>query len=514
MSTATPNCIACSKNKAEFEVKGSHYCQDCYFNLPSEPIQTKKAASQTSKQEESKSQTEGGAAKKALGQKSCYHCKKALDSSQVSDIEGLCLDCAEKAKKGIDLSQKVEEVAFADQVCFKCKRNLKDLPTIQSNENKNYYCMDCYFEESNKTSDKYEGALNDPDHFTYIIFTLAKDEEGERESPENYFSGYLQLNKKDLNKIKAYYIYSTVQRLPATIPEYFSSVVPLSRYQFIITGGCIAQDFIPTSVCLGLVFNKTENYFSLGKLDPMLYPRYAHCSVIIGQELYVLGGLQRNAKNKTYHWLNHCEKLEIQGLKDSLDILIGGEDCSFYWHQKKPWQPIADMNKPRANFCAFESKGKIYAFGGFSGFKLVEETIERYDPAQNKWEILDFAAKLSQVNYKFLAASLLLRADDQIYVIGGSDGTKESSQVLKIDAKSLDLENLKPLNKPRAQAQGYVTSKALYIFGGESSGSTVETYSIKNSGLPNQISPIQDEIDQDSGILGKGFIGNTGFLVA
>jgi len=519
MSSTAPICKSCNKSNPEFETKGVHYCMDCFFKLPQEPTESStaqnKTTNQTGKQEQSsKSQTESATAKKGLGQKSCYHCKKPLDSSKISDIEGLCLDCAEIARKGVDLSQKGSEVSSAEQVCYHCKRNLKDLPSIQSGENN--FCMDCYIEESSKATDKYEGALNDPDYFTHFIFTLTKDEEADRESgyPNNFYSGYLQINKKDLNRIKAYYIYSPAQVLKTTIPEYFSSVAPLSRYQFIITGGCIAQDFIPTRACLGLAFNKTENYFNFEVLDPMLYPRYGHCSVIVGQELYVIGGLQRNAKDKTHTWLNLCEKLHIEGLKDSLDITIGGDDCSFYWHQKSSWTAIGDLNKPRANFSAFESKGKIYAFGGFSGFKTVEETIERFDPAQNKWEVLDFALKLQQVNYKFLAASLLIRADDQIYVVGGSDGTKESSQVLKIDAKSLDLENLKPLNKPRAQAQGFATAKQLYIFGGESSDSTIETYSIKNSGLPHQISPIQKSIDQDSGVLGTGFIGNAGFFIA
>lgn len=227
--------------------------------------------------------------------------------------------------------------------------------------------------------------------------------------------------------------------------------------------------------------------------------------------------MQRLAKDNTYCWLATCEKYNLQDLKRKFDIIVErGDRSELPTHS---WETVEKMNHPRANFGVFEAKGKIYAFGGFSGSNLVEQSIEKYDTGTNKWEVLNFKDKLQKINYNFLASSLVLSLDNQVFILGGTDGAKASNQVVRIDTKTMELESLKPLNKPRAGAKGFALIKNLYLFGGETPskiGQAPLYFEIldidkKNEGF--KICQFPEEVSKDSGILGNGFVGDYGFFI-
>lgn len=458
----------------------------------------------------------------------CYICKKEADIT--SDKGPLCLSCfaslapEEPKKTAKTAEERKEELAPAPKkentgLCSICKKKLDPNVCIESDTG--FVCMDCFTADAQEENEKGYNPLTNFKHLNFLMFNLYHEDAAESKPDEQSFlsARYINVSKEDPTKSQVLEISSNQTVLPTTVPEFFSSVVPLSEYQFLITGGCVNSPggYIPASSFLGVAIQKHNYYFSFGPLTNMSQSRFAHSSIIVDNYLYVIGGMQRNAKDNTYCWLSSCEKFNLKGLKMTLDIVLEtGDKSELPTHS---WENVEKLNNPRANLSVFEAEGKIYAFGGFSGANVLEQSIEKFDPVKNKWEVLNFKDKLQKINYNFLASSLVLNIDHQIFILGGTDGNKASDKVVRIDTKTMELENLKSLNKPRAGAHGFALIKTLYLFGGETPSKAgaplifeVMDLDKKNEGFKSYQTP--DEVNKDSGILGSGFVGDYGFFIS
>ena len=414
-------------------------------------------------------------------------------------------------RKEAKSSDKVEQ---APTICIICKTTLNPSEVVEGAEG---YCIQCFLANESEISkaanpDEPENPLVDPNFVNYLIFNLFQDEEAPTEE-RYYYSKYLHIDKRDPSNVEVLDLYSSQTALSAIIANSFSSITSLSPYQYLLTGGCVGDPsnrLVPSSLCVAVVLRKHDQYFNFIPFQSLLSARYGHASVILDDHLYVLGGLQKTTKENTYCWLNRCERLSLSGLKSYLDVITGGYSADM---PTNSWEEIEKMSQPRANLSAFGHANKIYAFGGFSGPNTLESSIERYDVTQKKWENINLDEKLQQINYKFLASSVLLRVEDKIYILGGSNGQNESKDTVEIDAETLEITSLKPLNRGRAAAQGFVAQGTLYIFGGENSPFTVETLKLKekDKGFVS-VGPIED-VDNGTGLLGRGFIGDSGFFI-
>ena len=92
------------------------------------------------------------------------------------------------------------------------------------------------------------------------------------------------------------------------------------------------------------------------------------------------------------------------------------------------------MNFARSSFGAFVINDLIYVFGGFTGFQKVTNTIEIYNPKENKWTVLYYKS-----NGKLLANSLHFKKDNDIFIVGGTDGNVASNKILKYSLKDNEL---------------------------------------------------------------------------
>ena len=52
------------------------------------------------------------------------------------------------------------------------------------------------------------------------------------------------------------------------------------------------------------------------------------------------------------------------------------------------WKLIADMHSKRSAMVVVALRGKIYAIGGYDGENKLLDTVERYDPETNAWEMV------------------------------------------------------------------------------------------------------------------------------
>ena len=121
---------------------------------------------------------------------------------------------------------------------------------------------------------------------------------------------------------------------------------------------------------------------------PMLTARRCHGEAALGGKIYVVGGYDNS------HYLASVESFD-----PGVDI----------------WRAVASMSEPRGELAVVANTGHLYGVGGRTDGELpdgnIVSTLERYDPAQNIWEIL--------ANMPLAQASLDER---DRRVIGGANG--------------------------------------------------------------------------------------------
>jgi N-acetylneuraminic acid mutarotase len=123
---------------------------------------------------------------------------------------------------------------------------------------------------------------------------------------------------------------------------------------------------------------------------PMPTARFNHSSAVVDGKIYVFGG----ATNNTLLAINSVEVYD---------------PVSDTWDTTKTPMPIA---KCFHTSCA--SNGKIYIFTGASGFSIVYDTVEEYDPVSDNW-----TTKTSIPTARWGPGSCAV--GENIYVIGGAD---------------------------------------------------------------------------------------------
>ena len=146
-----------------------------------------------------------------------------------------------------------------------------------------------------------------------------------------------------------------------------------------------------------------DNMKRVDKFDPHLHEwsevasmkigRYAHCAVVVGNLIYVLGG----SDGEICH--------------DSMECFDSSTN---------QWTDKMHMNAKRKYPSAATSCGKIFVVGGYgdSNFQTLEESCEVFDPTVSQWTLLSRPLMPR-------AASALVSFDHHLYLFGGEDNTNE-----------------------------------------------------------------------------------------
>ncbi|KXX67498.1 hypothetical protein AVL50_25870 [Flammeovirga sp. SJP92] len=115
---------------------------------------------------------------------------------------------------------------------------------------------------------------------------------------------------------------------------------------------------------------------------------------------------------------------------------------------------------PRLGFGYANDANYIYVTSGVTVNKEFQNTIERYDPKENQWELL--SKKLSPLQYSSLSLS-----NDKLYVIGGvNKNGRVSSKVVIYDLKTGDFSKGTELSSPIYSCGSAVWGGHIYVFGG------------------------------------------------
>lgn len=336
------------------------------------------------------------------------------------------------------------------------------------------YCVDCSLTyKCNHTIDVDEKLKTEDELLVYMFF---QPQEGEMQGildTEGLQNEVLLVSKKTPKHAGFNYPFLISQIPIDKIPYYYSASCQLGPNHYILMGGLeVETETVFYSLKSGFIVEGNLGFWELNPIPQLKTARHCHQLVKLGERLYVLGGISKEATSTELKFLSDCEYLDIPKL---LEKVTTGK-YPLVDEGVSKWTSIAPMNFRRAQFGSFEHGGTIYVFGGYSGTQAQVNSIERYVVSENKWELIKDVKLGDKVLNPFLAESLCLRGTnpDEIYILGGTDGKKRSKAVYAYNAKENKIDQIAELKKERSGAHGYSDENTLYIFGGDSGDLSIE----------------------------------------
>ena len=168
-----------------------------------------------------------------------------------------------------------------------------------------------------------------------------------------------------------------------------------------------------------------------------------HCSIEVGGRSFIIGGYKCSKiseyKNGKFAELeNHlCECAVCQYDKENILIAGGRNDsnmfktCILFNINTLQFNSISNMSQKRLNFALVECNQKMYAIGGFDGYKGLH-SIESYNKTtktswiwNRKWR--------REVDMKFDRSSHQATSyQDSIFIFGGSRGNDRYSNTIDV----------------------------------------------------------------------------------
>jgi hypothetical protein len=220
---------------------------------------------------------------------------------------------------------------------------------------------------------------------------------------------------------------------------------------FLVSGGFnpVNKSFSKTNFVINIIKSDTNSFDCLldFKYSDMTTNRFLHAGINLENKFVILIG-GKNEKG----WLNTCEYLNLST----------GE-----------WKEFPPMNSSRANFDSLlfseNNKHFIYVYGGYSGVgKFVENLIEicevNIKTMQNsKWTALKIKSETANLPK---IAMRMVRYDDNILIIGGSDGKHLLNNIFELDTQGQEINSLGNLNTPRNNFHLFYREGEVYLVGG------------------------------------------------
>lgn len=171
------------------------------------------------------------------------------------------------------------------------------------------------------------------------------------------------------------------------------------------------------------------------ELAPMPTPRLAAGGGVVGDRLYVAGGMTDNGR--------------LSPAVEAYDFGSGR------------WERLADIPTPREHVSSAVLDGRLYVMGGRSLVTDSLNTVERYDPATDTWEEV---APLRQRAGSLEGASV----NGRVLAIAGDDDREGwvTGAIQSFDPDSGRWTQLPPMRTKRHGMSAAVADGRLYTFGG------------------------------------------------
>jgi Kelch motif len=229
--------------------------------------------------------------------------------------------------------------------------------------------------------------------------------------------------------------YRRVGRLPVALDH---PVVSAHKGDVVVAGG-----YIEGADATNRAWSFTPRTGEIRELPPMRFPRGAAAGAVLGERLYVAGGL--------LEFGNQYEP------RRSLEI---------YDFERRTWTRGPDMPTPRHHFGATALHGRLYFAGGRRPSDLSLSAFEEFDPSSESWR------RLPSLPVGAGSAGVAAAAGSVIVVGGGEDhrddhgGNWVLRTVYAYDPGSSRWTRLPDMRKPRHGLAVAVSGGRLYAFRG------------------------------------------------
>jgi len=209
------------------------------------------------------------------------------------------------------------------------------------------------------------------------------------------------------------------------------------------------------------VYDQTVDSWS--QMEPMTTARWSHMAAVVGQKLYVMGGIK--GKGGSRRTLDSVEILDLE-----TGTWTAGESLPGAVHSS----------------AVAVSDGKIFVLGGRKGTGTSGSGSDRvfvFDPDEGAWSVVQPMAKAR-------TGARAAAFQGKIYVVGGAVSDDALSSIEIYDPSSDSWSPAPPMSSPRTAHVVAVVGEELLIFGGASNSSPaapgvlseVETVQLGESG--------------------------------
>jgi hypothetical protein len=212
-----------------------------------------------------------------------------------------------------------------------------------------------------------------------------------------------------------------------------------------VAGGVMNEAFAGGS---GMVINNLERYDSVNKtwttLAPMPTARAGAAAAVIKDAIYVIGGRTNGSFPCSLDWAGTA-------VLERYDIDNG------------TWSTKMSLPSPRSDMAAVAHEGKIYVFGGCSGFGTATNEVDVYNPGTDTWSTGLTPMPTAR------AGLVAGHVGDNVYAISGCPGCVIAppvnvNEVYDIDSNSWS--TALPIPTARAEAGVHSRGDRIYVLGG------------------------------------------------
>jgi N-acetylneuraminic acid mutarotase len=144
------------------------------------------------------------------------------------------------------------------------------------------------------------------------------------------------------------------------------------------------------------------------------------------------------------------------------------------------WSQVQPLNSPRFSAAAAAAGGKIYIFGGMDDQANILTSVEEYDPATNKWTVLNEPMPTPRYNLAAVTGS-----NGRIYVVGGMYQCSAVDAVEEFDPATKLWQVMTPMPTARyGVAAAATTDGRIFVLGGwKKVASTVSATGVIEQGV-------------------------------
>jgi N-acetylneuraminic acid mutarotase len=171
-------------------------------------------------------------------------------------------------------------------------------------------------------------------------------------------------------------------------------------------------------------------------------PRREPAAAVLGDEIIVAGG---------FNGRNDGDEMGYLAIVEAYNV------------QTNTWRRLPSMRTPRRGLSLVSADGCLYAIGGYVMGRGFLNTVECYDPAANRWQVL----RWSQASLIRRTWAVALEMDGHVLIVGGYNLDGYLGTVERVNLQTGEVCYTQPLPTPRVWLAAVSFKGGVLAMGGE-----------------------------------------------